>query len=68
MFFHFLISVFVTLFEEEPWPDDAIQYARGFFGSTSREDIDAAVADNARLKEELRILEGRLAELEKNES
>jgi hypothetical protein len=54
------------LFEEDPWPDDAIEYARGFFGSTSREDIDTAVAENARLKEELRAVEARLADLEKN--
>jgi hypothetical protein len=47
------------------WPDDAIACARGFFASTSREDIDVAVADNAKLKEELRILEGRVPVLEK---
>jgi hypothetical protein len=65
MYVYYLTPVFVTLFEEDQWPDNALEYARGFFGSTSREDIDTAVADNARLKEELRVLEARVADAEK---
>jgi hypothetical protein len=52
------------MFEEDKWPDDPIEYARGFLGSTSREDIDAAVAENARLKSEVQALEAQVAEVQ----
>jgi hypothetical protein len=61
----FLTTDFVTMFEEDKWPDDPIEYARGFLGSTSREDIDAAVAENARLKSEAQALEAQVAEAQR---
>jgi hypothetical protein len=60
MYVLFLTADFVTMFEEDKWPDDPIEYARGFLGSTSREDIDAAVAENARLKTEVQALEAQV--------
>jgi hypothetical protein len=65
VFVCFLTPVFVTLFEEEKWPDDPIDYARKFFGSTPREEIEAAVAENARLKDELKVMEAKIADLQK---
>jgi hypothetical protein len=59
-----LITDFVTMFEEDKWPDDPIEYARGFLGSTPREEIDAAVAENARLKSEVQALEAQVAEVQ----
>jgi hypothetical protein len=53
------------MFEEDVWPEDAIAYARGFFGTTSREDIDAAVAENARLKQEIQGAEALVADLQR---
>jgi hypothetical protein len=53
------------MYEEDVWPEDAIAYARGFFGSTSREDIDAAVAENARLKQQIQETEAVISDLQK---
>jgi hypothetical protein len=53
------------MYEEDVWPEDAIAYARGFFGSTSREDIDAAVAENARLKQQIQETQAVIADLQK---
>lgn len=52
------------MFEEEKWPDDPIEYAKNFFKATPQSEIDAAVAKNARLKEELQNLEKQVAELQ----
>lgn len=58
-------KLFVTMFEEDKWPENPIEYARSFFGSTPKEDIDAAVAENTRLKEEIRAAEARIADLQR---
>lgn len=64
-YFLFLTPVFVTLFEEPQWPDDALEYAKKFFGSTPKEDIDAAVAENQRIKAEIQAVEAKIAEVQK---
>ena len=53
------------MFEEDVWPDDPIDYARKFFKGTPKSDIDAAVAENERLKKEVGEAEAKLAELQK---
>ena len=53
------------MFEEDVWPDDPVDYARKFFKATSKADIDAAVAENERLKKEVSEAEAKLAELQK---
>lgn len=58
-------KLFVTMFEEEKWPDDAIAYARTFFGFTSAEDVDTIMSENAQLKEQVATAEARLSELQK---
>ena len=58
-------KLFVTLYEEPQWPDDATGYARGFFGSTTRAEIDEAVAENTRLKEEVKAVEQKIEEAKK---
>ena len=58
-------KLFVTLFEEPQWPDDAIGYARAFFGSTSRAEIEEAIAENNRLKEEVKAAEQKIEEVKK---
>lgn len=58
-------KLFVTMYDEEKWPEDTITYARSFFGSVSRAEIDEAVAENNRLKEEVRATEERLEEVRK---
>lgn len=63
--FLFLTIVFVTLFEEDVWPDDPIDYARNFFKATPKEEIDAAVAENERLKKEITDVEAKIAEVKK---
>lgn len=57
--------MFVTLFEEDVWPDDPIDYARKFFKATPKEEIDAAVAENERLKKEITDVEAKIADLNK---
>jgi hypothetical protein len=57
--------VFVTLFDKEPWPDSPIDFAIEFFGSTPRATVEAAVAENTRLKEEIKAVEARIAEIQK---
>lgn len=49
----FLIPVFVTLYEEETWPEDPIPYAREFFGAVSKEEIDAELETQANLKKQI---------------
>lgn len=63
--FWFLITVFVTLFEEDVWPDDPIDYARNFFKATPKEEIEAAVAENERLKKEITEVEAKITEVTK---
>ena len=62
MYVLFLITVFVTLFEEEKWPDDPIEYAREFFKATPQEEIDQAIELNQKLKAELEQLNAQIAE------
>ena len=50
------------MFEEEKWPDDPITYTKEFFKATPQADIDAALEENKRLKEELANLEKQIAE------
>jgi hypothetical protein len=57
--------VFVTLFETDPWPEDALEYARTFFGSTPRSEIEAAVAENTQLKADIQATEARIAEVQR---
>lgn len=58
-------KLFVTMFQEEKWPEDTITYARTFFGSVSRAEIDEALAENARLKEEVAEMEAKAEEVRK---
>ena len=58
-------KLFVTMYDEEKWPEDTITYARNFFGSVSREEIAAAIAENNRLKEEVQETEARLEEVKR---
>lgn len=57
--------MFVTLFEEDQWPDDPIDYARNFFKATPKEEIDAAVAENESLKREIAETEAKIADIKK---
>ena len=55
--------MFVTLFEEDQWPDDPIDYARNFFKATPKEEIDAAVAENESLKRQIAETEAKIADI-----
>jgi hypothetical protein len=63
--FCLLITVFVTLFETDPWPENPIDWAIDFFQATPRGVVEAAVAENNRLKNEIAAAEARIAEIEK---
>ena len=52
------------MFEEEKWPDDPIEYTKNFFKATPQSEIDAAIEENKRLKEELAGLEKQIAEIQ----
>ena len=55
-------KLFVTLFEEEKWPDDPITYTRNFFKAVSKEEIQAALDENAALKQQVADLESKIQE------
>jgi exonuclease VII large subunit len=55
----------VTLYDADPRPESPIDFAIDFFGSTPRAAVEAAVAENARLKEEIKAAEARIAEIQK---
>jgi hypothetical protein len=65
MYHFFLTAVFVTLFETDPHPENPIDFAIDFFGATPRATVDAAVAENTRLKDEIKATEARIAEVQK---
>ena len=52
------------MFEEEKWPEDPIEYTKNFFKATPQSEIDAAIEENKRLKEELAGLEKQIAEIQ----
>lgn len=55
-------KLFVTMFEEEKWPEDPITYTRNFFGAVSKEEIQAALDENASLKKQVSDLEAQIQE------
>jgi hypothetical protein len=46
-------------------PEDPVLFAREFFHSTPQAEIDAALAENSRLKSEIADVEARIAEVQK---
>lgn len=58
-----LTRVLVALYDEPENPESPLEYIKQFLGSPNGIDVESLQKENEEMKEQIQVLEGRIAEL-----